>query len=332
MPTQRLVYIDLAKAIAIYLVILGHVLIKLFNVSQNNDILLQTIYEFHMPLFMIMSGFFFKSSLKLSVFDFLKKKSIQLLLPSLSCTLICILYLYISHGACDWRVELIGNSWFLKTLFLNYLVTYFLMKIRFPDILLFVVSWVVILLIPHSYSLQFNWMYMYFWMGIFINKYRTQIEDRAKVIFSITIVSFVLLLIYKNYNGYDTDILPMSALLISQIPLLLLKLGLGLTGSLSVLLLCYIICKNELFKLDRIASYGCYTLGIYVVQTFIIVNLLPDIMQLKNEYDFLHLFSILLSLIIFFICIYIINTLSSIKYLDIFLFGGQYHKIQKNEK
>lgn len=49
---KRLVFVDVAKAIAIFLVVLGHV------VSSNTTTKL-VLYSFHMPLFFILSGFFF---------------------------------------------------------------------------------------------------------------------------------------------------------------------------------------------------------------------------------------------------------------------------------
>lgn len=53
---KRIEYIDLAKAIAILLMVLGHC-------ASLNDIPLirSVIYSFHMPLFFIISGYFFKT-------------------------------------------------------------------------------------------------------------------------------------------------------------------------------------------------------------------------------------------------------------------------------
>jgi len=53
--------IDTLKGVLIILVILGHVIISLDNVNRINHAVMGVIYIFHMPLFIILSGFFTKS-------------------------------------------------------------------------------------------------------------------------------------------------------------------------------------------------------------------------------------------------------------------------------
>ena len=55
---KRIEYIDLAKGLAIYLVVLGHALGSLAAPTMEHGIIGNVIYSFHMPLFMILSGFF----------------------------------------------------------------------------------------------------------------------------------------------------------------------------------------------------------------------------------------------------------------------------------
>ena len=61
----RLVYFDMLKLFAIFLVIVGHCAQYLLSSSPYDEPLYVYIYSFHMPLFMIISGFFsFKKDLK----------------------------------------------------------------------------------------------------------------------------------------------------------------------------------------------------------------------------------------------------------------------------
>ena len=84
---QRIIYLDNVKAFAIMLVMLGHALqYTIHDYTQCNT--LNLIYTFHMPLFMMVSGYFFKSSLNLSFGQFLKKKSIAMLLPAVTWSLV----------------------------------------------------------------------------------------------------------------------------------------------------------------------------------------------------------------------------------------------------
>ena len=66
--TKRNIYIDFVKGIAIVLVVLGHCIqygsghVYLFEEEFFNNSLYKLIYSFHMPLFILISGFLFAYS------------------------------------------------------------------------------------------------------------------------------------------------------------------------------------------------------------------------------------------------------------------------------
>lgn len=60
----RIVFFDNLKGILIFLVVLGHVIIPVYDENYALDYIYQFIYVFHMPLFIFISGFFAKSSYK----------------------------------------------------------------------------------------------------------------------------------------------------------------------------------------------------------------------------------------------------------------------------
>lgn len=62
MYVKRITYIDWLKAFAIFLVLLGHSIQNL-SAAGMMDGLHGFIYSFHMPLFMMLSGFFLTKSL-----------------------------------------------------------------------------------------------------------------------------------------------------------------------------------------------------------------------------------------------------------------------------
>lgn len=70
---NRLLWVDNAKVIGIYLVILGH--------GQLTSTHTNFIYSFHMPLFFMLSGYLFNESKYPTYRYFLKKKCLQLLVP-----------------------------------------------------------------------------------------------------------------------------------------------------------------------------------------------------------------------------------------------------------
>lgn len=89
---QRLIYIDYLKAFAVLLVILGHILDKLFGHSNN---IYCFIYLFHMPLFFMISGMTFDISSKHSKWDAAKllRREINLVIPLLAFIFIDLIFL-----------------------------------------------------------------------------------------------------------------------------------------------------------------------------------------------------------------------------------------------
>ena len=81
---SRLIYIDVARGLAILFVVIGHM--NQFyrdNLGIENPQMLAFIYTFHMPLFFIISGMLFseKSYRETSFFCFVIKKIKSLIIP-----------------------------------------------------------------------------------------------------------------------------------------------------------------------------------------------------------------------------------------------------------
>ncbi len=167
MTEKRILYLDLVKLFAIYLVILGHTVSAMECGSITNNKLYAFIYSFHMPLFMLLSGYFVSSRLReMPVMELLKKKGLQLLLPAITCTLVCCVYLWLTKEQPNFRDEVIGNSWFLKTLFVYYILFGLLKRLPANDWVLCVASCAALFVIPGCSSLQVNLLFPYFWGGV----------------------------------------------------------------------------------------------------------------------------------------------------------------------
>ena len=80
----RIPYLDFLKFFAIGSVLLGHSVEQLTGNDYWDNPIWSFIYTYHMPLFMLLCGYFFGSSLKLTFGELLKKKFVQLLLPSVT--------------------------------------------------------------------------------------------------------------------------------------------------------------------------------------------------------------------------------------------------------
>lgn len=89
--TSRNIYMDILKGYAIIIVVLGHCIQAVYSDWSRLDVE-KMIIMFHMPLFMAISGYFAASSLKkYTITELIKKRFIQLMLPSLSIGLINVM-------------------------------------------------------------------------------------------------------------------------------------------------------------------------------------------------------------------------------------------------
>lgn len=134
---ERILWIDLAKAIGIYLVVLGHSLQQEVPIEGN---LRDFIYIFHMPLFFFLSGYLFNVREE-NFLAFLKKSIYSLLVPYVFLNVVAFflwLPIYL-HGHYDLKLQIVrfligeshspaGPAWFLLCLFWVRLLAYFIKR------------------------------------------------------------------------------------------------------------------------------------------------------------------------------------------------------------
>ena len=94
---QRIYSLDIAKALCIVLVVVGH-----FNPDNAPawwKCINQIIYSFHIPLFLFVSGYVYRHTLrKQSYSTFMEKKCRRLAVPYLITSAIIISIKLLSHG------------------------------------------------------------------------------------------------------------------------------------------------------------------------------------------------------------------------------------------
>lgn len=100
MNSIRLQAFDAIKFFAIYLVLWGHAIQYVMGGDYENNLVFRTIYAFHMPLFMTISGYFATSSLELSLVPFLKRKFMQLLYPAFVFGILVFILLFSTSSFC----------------------------------------------------------------------------------------------------------------------------------------------------------------------------------------------------------------------------------------
>ena len=324
--SKRIVYIDVVKFFAIWMVCAGHSY-PMIDMSHH-PILYNWIYSFHMPLFMLLCGFFSLSSFDRPFVIFLKQKIKQLLFPvitiSLLTILVCIL-MKVSNINMIIRNEIIGGMWFLRTLFFCLVYTYIVKRLGCHDFIAAVGSIALALIVPHGYFLQFNWMLIFFWTGYFL-KYSMERYIKYQAV-----VSVVSLFVFFLLGVHEVPKVLTYHVLFFTPWQLCLQFITGLSGSLSLIGCTYYLCKwvgNDNVIIKKMAEIGTYTLGIYGLQSIILQRVFVSYIHFNTlaiPYyitDFVIISGIGLFSVVF--CYYSILILKRMKIINLFMFGNQY--------
>lgn len=322
---KRIEWLDTLKFFAIFMVLWGHCIQHLLSSNPLEEPLYRIIYSFHMPLFMMISGFFMYKGKEVNFFQFLIKRFKQLLLPVFSITSIWLIINSLHLGG--------GNPfywfWFLKSAFICSITYQLVIKTgkyhRIALLLTLVMSQFIT-------ALNLNIMYPSFILGILLNQFNYFFLTKKTKIFILSGCVFLILLIFKETMGtgslYEfikgTDILSKiyRSSIVKFYPLIM-----GLSGALFFYYLFMTLDRH--LSSNKIWNYCCMygkcTLGIYLIQTFIIEIFLAYFLKL-DELPFLlfnFIISPIISLIVLTICIWIMKLIQLSKYSSLLFLGIQ---------
>lgn len=180
---NRIISLDIAKAVCIILVVVGH------YVPDNSPtwyvMLHDVIYTFHMPLFMFISGYVYIATKKEIAYDlFLLKKIKRLMVPYFTTSAIVILIKLLTQGSMSvdnpvtvfsfvemfYMPEAGYFLWFIWALWWMFVLVP-LFKRKQSRVVLFVLGIALHFIpveLPHMFCLkQFSSMLMYFMFGVF---------------------------------------------------------------------------------------------------------------------------------------------------------------------
>lgn len=329
MHKDRLLYIDLLKAFAIFCVVWGHSIQYLSNNSSFfEDTIFKFIYSFHMPLFMTISGYFFTSSIKLSPSHLIKKKFYQLLVPCISWT---TLYTIVRLNYSNYFNKLIVDFWYLKSLFICYLIAYLSIKLFKKSWIAYPISILLILCTPpiaNKYNI--HTMYPFFCLGALIYQNQSTLFRYQKLLISISSICFILLLLFwkGEYTMYTSPFYPIQyhplTFNFTKVGIATYRFFIGLSGTIFFFLIFKKLSAN--FSNNKwiytLANVGKYTMGIYIVQFYLIESYrsIPFLTG-ANHLLFNILFAPLISCFVIVFSIFIIKLIQRNKTLS-FLFLG----------
>ena len=334
---------DAIKAFAIWLVVFGHCIQYLSGVDFWNNKLFQLIYSFHMPLFFMISGFFFTSSIKLGIKDFLLKKSVSLLLP---CFIWAIIYAFVNwSGIKEFFLNIAIPShwpfWFFKGLFIVQLLAYLflhLSRMIFPDdelggVLIASLFSLIVYFLP--YMAVPRVMIPIFFFGYLMRLYYEKFVRYYRVIGFVALLLFCGLFYFWNAEvmHYSAGasvtiygvILGKHGYNIHHLLMLLYRIVIGSVGSLAVISL-----MHEIRGVPQIISkIGMSTAGIYIIQTLILERILSELFKRNVISPMDDGMCLIMSVLVCFASFVIFSLLNKNKILSVFLFGS-YRRIERS--
>ncbi|OAF13147.1 nodulation factor fucose acetyltransferase NolL [Bradyrhizobium neotropicale] len=216
---------DFAKGILIVLVIVGHLL--QYVIYRNNDYwyspYFKSIYMFHMPLFMAISGYLSsRALLRKSLIRSINERAIQLLLP----TLFWCAFMETAKVAAfspsnsityaDILKDFIGSYWFIWAAFASFLVIKVLLTIcRRRSMWIIGMSAIAVAILPVTFSILplIRYTFPFFCLGFLLfqsTEWRARVLPRNKspLIFSLAALAFACFLVWgKETYAYNNLVL-----------------------------------------------------------------------------------------------------------------------------
>lgn len=281
---QRLIWVDIAKLLAILLVLIGH-FIQIYDANYRQSESFLFIYSFHMPLFMMLSGLFLDFEKLLKWREILVKRFLHIIMPSL-------LWLFVIAGVS----YLLGSSkplfqfiwyglWFLKSLFVCIfilVVTAALLKKSSLSMVFSIIISQLTIFIPHLWFLQINIMLPCIVIGIYLKRL---FVSRNCLIYIASASMLTYIVMYNVWGGKFTILPKLYPLLTSNwIPtyiLLICKLIIGVSGSLFIISFMKLLFENNTnLIVEKLSVLGRYTMEIYILQSLLLETIIAHFVSI----------------------------------------------------
>lgn len=274
--SNRLFFADFTKLFAMFVVTWGHCAQCLSGETYPWMFGCQGLsIAFHMPLFMMISGYFLNPDKikQVNWKSYIKSKFNRLMIPVLIWyPLYCILTI---HKPYLWGF--VNFYWFLSSMFLSYIIILIVCKITGSrHISLILLSVVIVICLPFSSFLKVNFMYPLIWGGYFYQLMVTRNAKLDKLILPVSAIISIVLLYFWNidYSVYRApfDVMDMN---ISTIKALFIRL---ITGFIVSIFFISLFKKIENYTvIQKLAKYGKYTLVMYTA-SFVLNGMMRKIL------------------------------------------------------
>ncbi|MDE6748044.1 MAG: acyltransferase family protein [Lachnospiraceae bacterium] len=299
---------DLLKGFGIILVVLGHCIQvgsgTAFNAESLyfSDKFYQFIYSFHMPLFMMVSGYLSWGSMQRATsgkqrVDLLKRRVKVLITPVflwITAEYLIKLIINLVNGnrpqktfLFEYINNILNNFWFLWAVFWCFLIV-FIMHYFFKDsVILYILGFMVMFFIPDGMALgAYKYMMPYFIVPFYLHKYmdknnmRLDVKPKAGWIVLSGIV-FVGMFMFFDENSfiYLSGYKLVGKDVVRQLKIDFYRMIIGFVGSAFFILIWqYILamCKGRCeFKI--LTALGKNSMGIYIISTYLLVYVVQNL-------------------------------------------------------
>lgn len=300
MEKNRNIYLDIVKAVTIILVVFGHCIqfgsgSEYLSGAFFGNVIFVFIYSFHMPLFMLVSGYLFAYSAKQideenGWIRLIRKKAMQLLVPLFCLAFVSLGYAFgklIIKGNTDeisliWFVKRLvsgffNGPWFLWAIWWCSLAIIVVRRFLRDSPIVYLIGFLLMLVTPDFYGLSYyKFMYPFYVLAYFFKTYELEKKLKKlylnKIAIGITISIFAVLLALYDTNTYiyTSGYTLLGKNVLFQIYNDCLRFAAGLFGSISILYILYPLSKVIKGKLlDAMTYIGQNTMGIYLISTYL---------------------------------------------------------------
>lgn len=322
---KREIAFDALKFFAIFLVLWGHSIQYLSSTAFYDQPVYRMIYSFHMPLFMTLVGYFSNNGRNTQLLPTLGKKFRQLLYPALSFGVVFLISGLYMEGLSAGIEKWVNAFWFLKSAFCC-AVIYFIGRVCLRKATLTVC--VTLALSQCILFYRINLMYPCFIFGVVLHEYISLLKQYAREVCLGSGLCFAVMLAFWSADFWN---IPYKSMYIGIQPYYefwfctLYRIVIGLVGTLFFIsLFLYIFSLIEVSApLQKVCSYGQETLGIYILQTFLLETFLSRFLNLDGTGWFVFNFIItpLISLAVLASCIVMYRWIKKSSFLSLVLLG-----------
>ena len=301
---------DVLRGFAIFMVVLGHCIQECSgtdfkeNTMYFYDKVYQFIYSFHMPLFMMISGYFAWDSIdnvkgKIDKWKLLGKRTAVLLIPILGWTSIEHILIWVEQGrayVAFWSIPLfikyfsirfLTNAWFLWAVFWCFLLVFFMHCYFRDSIVLYIIGFLLLFVIPDGMGLgAYKYMMPYFITAFYYRGWQRRERkqpyylDRIKkssdwtwiVMFGILFVGLFILFDENSFiylSGYKL----IGKDVIRQLGIDFYRMLIGFVGAgFFVLLWRKILKMLPEWRFSVFTAIGKSSLGVYIISGYLLVE------------------------------------------------------------